>query len=271
MRTFLEADQDYRAKLEATGDLDSAFTAACAVGKVDWRGNGLTRAVLARMKTYYTAQERIKAVLDKRFAAAAADFFVETVAFYLKVAISVEKLNLHVTSEEVVNQQWRMLFKHRAKMMELAAVLGPDDVKTLIDAFDFEWPEGIEDWAKGEATSVLPVPKEIRADISVWRDGDLLAVIECKTQQGRNRTKWLQSFEERASLLRSQRPHAQIYLLSMTEMNWGGFNRSDPRCGTQFFSLLDKDHWPTDVDPSAPTIAGLVHPVEALFRLVLGR
>ena len=37
---FVEADRDYRDKLEATGDLASAFAAACAVGKVDLNGTG---------------------------------------------------------------------------------------------------------------------------------------------------------------------------------------------------------------------------------------
>jgi hypothetical protein len=252
--TFIEADRDYRAKVEAIGDLDSAFVAACAVGKVDLCGTDVTRAVLARLESYFKAQESIKAVLEKHYAAAASDFFVETVAFYLKVAIKIEKLKLRVTSEEVVNTPVRQFVKLQAK------------VKDLVDDLGIEWPDTIK-WAKGE----FCVPKEIRADISVWKGDDLLAVIECKTQLGRDRRKWREKFEKQEARLKKQRPHAKLFLLAMTEQNWGGFG-DDPRRGKQFFALLDgkhhKNRWP---NLSAPTITGLAYPIEELFRLVLGQ
>ncbi len=118
--SFFDADEEYRRAVEATGHLDSAFKLACAVGKVDWNGTDLTRAVLARMTSYYTAQRRIKKLLDKHYGAAAADFFVETVAFYLKVAIDLEKLGLRVASEEVVNKPYREFHKHVIKAETLA-------------------------------------------------------------------------------------------------------------------------------------------------------
>jgi hypothetical protein len=266
---FVEADREYRAKLEATGDLASAFAAACAVGTVDLCGTDLTRAVLARMKSYYTAQEQIKEVLEKRYAAAAADFFVETVAFYLKVAIQIRKLTLSVTSEQVVNKHVRQFFKAQAKAKALIDALGLDQVKTILDTFGLDWPDAIA-WAKGDGRLVSPVPKEIRADISAWSGDSLVAVIECKTQFGRARTTWLEDFEKREAQLRIQQPRANLFLLVMTEANWDGFDRHDCRFGKQFFALLDKDHWPTAVEPSGSKIAGLVHPVESLFRLVLG-
>ncbi len=79
--TFLDADQEYCQAVEATGRLDCAYKRACSVGKVDWNGDDLTRAVLARMKSYHAAKNCIKKVLDKHYGASAADFFVETVAF----------------------------------------------------------------------------------------------------------------------------------------------------------------------------------------------
>jgi hypothetical protein len=264
---FFDADAEYRRAVEATGNLDSAFTLACAVRKVDWNGTDLTRAVLARMKSYYTAQRRIKKLLDKHYAAAAADYFVETVAFYLKVAIDIEQLSLRVASEEVVNKQYREFHKQVIKAETLAAALGVDGVKHL---FGMEWPEAI-DWAKGGVKFEWRIPKDIRADISVWKDGELIAVIECKTQLGRKRGGWLEEFEERAERLRIQRPRTKLFLLAMTEANWGGFDRNDCRFGKQFFALLDGDHGPMRVDPSAATMEGIVHPMESLFRLILER
>ena len=44
---FFDVDAEYRRAVEATGNLDSAFKLACGVGKLDWNGTDLTRAVLA--------------------------------------------------------------------------------------------------------------------------------------------------------------------------------------------------------------------------------
>jgi hypothetical protein len=251
MRTFLEADRAYCKAVEEIGDLDSAFTAACAVGKVDLCGTGLTRAVLARLKSYQIAQELIKTFLKKRYAAAAADFFVETVAFYLNVVIKLQKLELNVASEKPVNELVANNVVAKTKELQLNAA---------------------------SEMAVAPRQSVMRPDISVWKGDELVAAIECKTQLGRNRHKdkvtgqyvWLQDFEKRESQLNKQRPNAKLFLLVMTESNWDGFG-VDSRCGKQFFALLDKHHWPRDVDPSAATIEGLVHPnpIEKLFRLVL--
>jgi hypothetical protein len=256
--TFVEADTAYRASLEAIGDLDSAFTAACAVGKVDLCGNELTRAILARMKSYYAAQEQIKTFLGKAYAAASADFFVETVAFYLKVAIKIQRLNLHVASEteSPPNKLIAKFLKAARKVHEL------------------------ESSAELEKT-VARRQAAMRPDISVWKNADLVAAIECKTQLGRTRNEWRpaddglakgrQDFIAREARLKERRPNARVFLLVMTEANWDSDAfRNDERFGKQFFVLLDKkhgkDHWP---DLSAPTIAGLVHPIENLFRLIL--
>ncbi len=110
----------------------------------------------------------------------------------------------------------------------------------------------------------------MRADISVWRGDDLFAVIECKTQLGRSRTDWLQEFEEREARLKVQRPRTKLFLLAMTEKNWGGFG-NDQRRGKQFFALLDNRHFTTDIKPSPAPVKGLLDPIDGLFRLILER
>lgn len=103
MKTFSEVDNAYRAAIEAAGPcLSRAFKSACAVGKVNLKSTDLTRAVLLRLKSYFSAQEDIKRVLTKGYATPVADFFVETVTFYLKVVIRLKNLALDVASEKSI-------------------------------------------------------------------------------------------------------------------------------------------------------------------------
>ncbi len=99
MPTFSEADSDYRRAIEAPGrELQAAFTAARAVGPPDLARDELTEAVLLRLKSFFAAQDAVKASLNKVYAAPAADFFVETVTFFLQVAL--EQHDLKVASEK---------------------------------------------------------------------------------------------------------------------------------------------------------------------------
>lgn len=103
MTTFTEADKNYRNTVESTGSiLGDSFASVCQVGHLDLTKTDLTRAVLSRLKSYYSAQEHIKSFLAKVYAAPAADFLVETVAFYLKVAIQILNIDLQVASEKTV-------------------------------------------------------------------------------------------------------------------------------------------------------------------------
>lgn len=52
---------------------------------IDLSGSLMTQAILLRMGAYYDSQNRIKQFLNKRYLASASDFFVETVAYYLKL------------------------------------------------------------------------------------------------------------------------------------------------------------------------------------------
>lgn len=54
----------------------------------------------------------------------------------------------------------------------------------------------------------------------------------------------------------------------MTETNWHGFQKGDERVGKEFFALLRKGFWPTNVNEqnfeSAPRT-----PIEVMFDAVL--
>lgn len=101
MRTFTDADQAYREAIEAPGrDLRAAFASAFAVSTVDLNTTDITQAVLLRLKSFMLCQEQIKAELGKIYAAPAADFFVETVCFFLKVVLGKLDSSLTVASEK---------------------------------------------------------------------------------------------------------------------------------------------------------------------------
>ncbi|MCP2085939.1 UNVERIFIED_ORG: hypothetical protein J2Y81_001956 [Paraburkholderia sediminicola] len=103
MPTFTEADHAYREAIEAPGrELANAFVAAHAVEKIDLEAMDLTTAVLLRLKAFWLSQDQIKSQLGKVYAAPAADFFVETVCFFLKVILARMDSTLSVASEKTV-------------------------------------------------------------------------------------------------------------------------------------------------------------------------
>src|SRR5579864_6239650 len=110
MPTFTEADHAYRTAIGAPGrELANAFAAASTVPEIDLAGTDLTTAVLLRVKAFYLSQDAIKSGLSKVYAAPAADFFVETVCFFLKVVLGRMDSSLWVASEKnIVPRQGSM-------------------------------------------------------------------------------------------------------------------------------------------------------------------
>lgn len=108
--TFTDADQAYRAAIEAPGrDLSSAFVAARSVMPIDMNTNDITHAILLRLKSFLLCQEQIKKELGKVYAAPASDFFVESVCFFLKVVLGNLDPSLVVASEKnIVRRQGSM-------------------------------------------------------------------------------------------------------------------------------------------------------------------
>jgi len=106
----------------------------------------------------------------------------------------------------------------------------------------------------------------MRPDISIWKNGKVIAAIECKTQLGWNRDGWLKDFEEREKLLSNKFQNAYLFLLVMTGSNWPGFG-NDERVGKQFFVLLN-NVWPIRFEPSNVANA-IANPIEGLFQNIL--
>jgi hypothetical protein len=103
--------------------------------------------------------------------------------------------------------------------------------------------------------------KSPRPDISIWDGSKLLAVIECKTQLGWQRHTWESNFKDRKSNI-----HAKVFLVVMTDCNWGGFG-NNPGVGTEYFCLLksDKYTWPTEL-PINYDDSCLENRIELLFE-----
>ena len=103
MLTFTQVDSEYRNAVEAPGRaLSAAMAAAQLVPDIDLNGDDISRAVLARLKSYMTAQDAIKAALGKEYSSPAADFFVESVLFYLRVALERLTPGVVVASEKSI-------------------------------------------------------------------------------------------------------------------------------------------------------------------------
>ena len=110
----------------------------------------------------------------------------------------------------------------------------------------------------------------IRPDISIWRgDKELVAVIECKTNLGWNRSGWKKDFAKREGRVHKRFLSAKCFLVVLTVVNWPGFG-PDPKVGDQYFALSKV--WPSDVDLDHVENS-IRNPIEPLFRQIgaLGR
>jgi hypothetical protein len=175
----------------------------------------ITETVLNRLKHHYQTQALIKSLLDKHKMKDGADFFVETVLFFLKAYL--EKLN--------------------------------PDIKIYSEI------------------AIVRRKGAIRPDISIWNGGELIAIIECKTQLGYSRNSWKEEFLLRKTVLESTHPNAKFLLLVMTGNNWRGFQGHE-LIGFNLFCLL-KDVWPTNYDSLEQVDTPLENLFETVQKLVL--
>ena len=77
----------------------------------------------------------------------------------------------------------------------------------------------------------------IKPDISLWKDEEVVAIIECKTNLGFRRKKWEDDFNKRINGLKTAFPKAKAFLLVLSSKNWDGFDEEDSRVGKQYFAL----------------------------------
>ncbi|MBA3922071.1 MAG: hypothetical protein H0X31_10380 [Nostocaceae cyanobacterium] len=111
----------------------------------------------------------------------------------------------------------------------------------------------------------------------------MIAIIECKTQLGWNRGKWEEHFEARKTQLIADFPSAKAYLLVLTNLNWGGFEKEKHQAllGKEYFCLLNRAwpgitsfnelkknvFWDSSIEKLLVSIIALVHePIPSLAK-----
>ena len=113
---------------------------------------------------------------------------------------------------------------------------------------------------------IRPKRGTIRPDISIWKNDEVVAIIECKTQLGWNRDKWEQDFKKRESKLKDDFPNAKAFLIVMTSENWSGFPDDDKKVGEQYFTLSST--WPINISEYGIDNV-IVNPIEDLFKKII--
>ena len=212
MTLLKDFDQSYRDSIRTTYiQLEKSYNAIATSYQFDLTKTEITEAVLERLKNYCLTQDLTKNFLNKRYQAPLADYFVETVLFFLRLYLKSQGGHLEAHSERQIKR----------------------------------------------------TRNAIRPDISVWRQDEVVAIIECKTQLGWSRDSWEQDYILREQKLKSEFPNANSYLLAMTENNWGGFN-NHTLLNRSFFSLLNNNTWISNYSNSGQILT----PIELLFAQI---
>ena len=104
--SFLELEKKYQDYLiNQYNELCSLYKDIKLCGSLSLDTNDITKAILWRMKARSETNKKIKKFLNKRVAPAAADFFVETVLFYLKLILDKYKKQYEVFSERPIKRK----------------------------------------------------------------------------------------------------------------------------------------------------------------------
>jgi len=101
-----EIDEVYRsAMLDVSKQLQNVYGTICRNKQiVQLDKTEITKTILLRLNVFYDCQEKNKHFLNKKIGGAAADFFVESILFFLKVLNEVEGLKCEICSEKPIEQ-----------------------------------------------------------------------------------------------------------------------------------------------------------------------
>ncbi len=116
--------QDYL--LNQYDELHTLYTNIKLVADLSLKTNEITKAIILRMKAFSETNNKIKKFLNKKYAPSAADFFVETVLFYLKLILDKYKKQYEVFSE-------RQIKRHRGYMRPDISIWANDKVIAIIE------------------------------------------------------------------------------------------------------------------------------------------
>jgi hypothetical protein len=106
MKKLSQFDLEYNKSVEITFDkLIESFDNIFKNYKFNLNETEITEAILYRLKTYYTTQNKIKSFLDKRYVAAASDYFVESILFFLRIYFKSKGGSLEAHSERQIKKE----------------------------------------------------------------------------------------------------------------------------------------------------------------------
>ena len=104
--SLIEFEKKYRDYLSKRyKELYSLYNNIKFNGDISLKTNDITKAILWRMKARSETNKKINNFLNKKVATAAADFFVETVLFYLKLILDKYKKQYEVFSERPIKRK----------------------------------------------------------------------------------------------------------------------------------------------------------------------
>lgn len=85
--------------------LELLFKELTELSNIDFENQEISKAILIRLHSWYTWQNRIKKLLNKRYMPPGSDFFVETILFYLQTIFSIYNIDLEIHSERLVKSK----------------------------------------------------------------------------------------------------------------------------------------------------------------------
>lgn len=142
--SFLELEMKHLVETERSFDSFKAFYhEASRIKSVDFDGTEISKAILVRMHSWYTLQNNIKNLLNKRVIKAGSDFFVETMLLYLKTVFKIRNVGLEIHSE-------RQIRRKRGSIRPDISVWDREEVKAIIECktqlgYDrYGWKEAFE-------------------------------------------------------------------------------------------------------------------------------
>ncbi|MEI9807445.1 MAG: hypothetical protein WDO16_05925 [Bacteroidota bacterium] len=104
--TLKDFDADYRNSIKASFErLKQSYNIIGKDYQFDLTNTEVSEAILERLKTYYETQNNIKTFLSKRYLTTGADYFVETILFFLNLFLKTAARNLEAHSERQIKQR----------------------------------------------------------------------------------------------------------------------------------------------------------------------
>jgi hypothetical protein len=132
---------------EIPGELKSLYKSLCENNDITLNTTTFSEAILLRLISYYSYQNEIKDFLNKRYVTPGADFFVETVLFYLKFIIEKYAPEFNVYSERAIERK-RGAIRPDISIWKGEEVIAIVECKTQLGWNRVKWEE---DFIKREA------------------------------------------------------------------------------------------------------------------------